>query len=86
MLMWYSFVGALEILTTFLGILEEGNLYCMSFHLVIFITLIGDLMLVPWNFWIDLGWFILMEPLLLIALDYLMGGLWLEELHFSLVG
>jgi hypothetical protein len=43
----------------------------------------GDLLLVPWSFWIDLGGFIFME---LMALDHLMDIFGLGDSHFSLVG
>jgi hypothetical protein len=43
----------------------------------------GDLLLVPWSFWIDLGGYIFIE--LLFSLDHL-EVFGLGESHFSLVG
>jgi hypothetical protein len=51
-------------------------------------------MLVPWKFWINLGGFIFMEPLLFIALDLLMDifgwrnftSPWLDDCVFFLGG
>jgi hypothetical protein len=46
----------------------------------------GDLMLVPWSFWINFGGFIFMEPLSPHGIISFDGDLWMEESHFSLVG
>jgi hypothetical protein len=43
----------------------------------------GDLMPVPWSFWIDMGEFIFMEPLLFVALDNLMEVFGWKSFNFS---